>query len=125
MRARSLIGVLALAAVLGCGSVGSTSKDAGNSKDGTATGAGGAATGAGGSGSGAGGTTGAGGATGAGGSTGAGGNASGIFVHGTIGTLGAPPAQTGAVRLVNPRISTPGPTICNTTTCLVNGGIVP
>jgi hypothetical protein len=116
-----LLGILAVTATVACGSVGSKSKDAGSKetagdRDGSAGAGGGGATGGGGSG---GGGSGAGGATGTGGST-----SSGIVVRGTIGTLGPAPPATGTIRLVKPRISIPGPTICNTTTCLVSGGIV-
>jgi hypothetical protein len=133
-----LIGAGLLLGALSCGSVGSnTHPDASGSGGGTggaATGAGGSgaggASGVGGSGAGGSGAGGSGaGGNGAGGSgaggNGAGGNASGIIVHGTIGALGPAPATMGTMVLVRPRISAPGPTICNTTTCLVSGGITP
>jgi hypothetical protein len=100
----------------GSGGGGDAASGAGGSGAGGISGTGGAGAGG----------TGGNGAGGSGGSSGgAGGNASGLIVHGTIGALGPAPAAMGTVLLVRPRISAPGPTICNATTCLVSGGITP
>ena len=136
---RALILMSIVWASVSCGSVASPRFDASPSRDGAIPdGTGGATAGGSGGAGGAGGTNGAGGAGGTNGAGGAGsggagggndggtaGTGGGIRLHGSIGTLGAAPAAAGAIRLVDPHLSVPGLKLCNASTCLVSGGIVP
>jgi len=133
IHARVLGGAVAILAMVACGSVSSNRADSGaGSGVGGKSGAGGSpgAGGGGGVSGTGGGTAGTGGGNGAGGlaagTGGAGGSAVGIIVHAGIGTIGpAGAAPGGSFRVVNARLSAPGPNICGSSFCLTSGGIVP
>jgi hypothetical protein len=122
-------------AMVACGSVSGIHPDAGTATGGTSgsggkTGAGGNAAAGGNNRAGGNTAAGVGGmTTGVGGSPGAGGGggtSAGFVVHAGITTLGPATAATSATfRVVNPRLSAPGPTICSSSFCLSSGGIVP
>jgi hypothetical protein len=118
-----LLAVVCAAVSASCGSVAKLHADAGTGGSATTDGGTAGAPGGDGGATGAGGTSGGAGGAGSGGSDG--GVSSSIHLHGTIGTLGAPPAPAGTVRLVGAHFSFPNPNLCNASTCLVSGGIVP